>query len=296
MSLSLNINQLLDLETEEPEQLWGPPICTHNLVIVYGGTGTGKSYFTWKLAHSIATGSSFLNHKCGRPRKVLLVEGELGLATTKKRMKMIEAEAPISLRGDAFRVLSKDQCGGQLWNMSDPVMMRRYNAQIRDAEVIIIDNLMSAAFPMDRRDDEMAMWNRLMPWLFMVRDSGRTVIMVAHTNKAGVFAGVQTKMNLMDTVIELRVPEITRPVHGMEFELRYMKTRDVKKSEALPLHVEYIEGEDKVSRWVWRPLEDTRRSLVQQMKEEGLSKREVARQLNLSYREVNYAWDRWEVG
>ena len=293
--LSLTFNQVLDIETPPRTQIWGPAIMQGNLVIAYAPTGVGKSLWAWSLGYAAAVGGKFLNHVCPHAYKVLLIEGELGAVTTKKRLQMIQAASPYSVRGDHFRVLTKDQTGGTLWNMSEPEMQRRYNAQIGDADLIIIDNLMVAAAPLNRHDDEIAMWNRLAPWLFMLRDSGRTVIMVAHTNKTGVFAGVQTKMNLMDTVIELRPPETLRPIPGTEFEIHYRKTRDTKKTDALPLHVEYCEGEDGVSRWTWRPLEDSQQKMIQQMKGEGLTRREVAKQLGLSYREVQYAWDKWEV-
>lgn len=293
--LSLTFNQVLDIETPERTQIWGPAIMQGNLVIAYAPTGVGKSLWAWSLGYAAAVGAKFLNHVCPKTYKVLLVEGELGAVTTKKRLQMIQAASPYSVRGDHFRVISKDQTGGTLWNMSDPQMQHRYNAQIQDADLIIIDNLMVAASPLNRHDDEIAMWNRLAPWLFMLRDSGRTVIMVAHTNKTGVFAGVQAKMNLMDTVIELRPPETSRAIAGTEFELHYRKTRDVKKTDALPLHVQYLEGPDGVSRWSWSELQDEQYAIIQRMKCEGLTRREVAKQLGLTYRQVSFQWDKWEV-
>lgn len=293
--LSQNLNEIMDAETIEPEQLWGPAICTHNLVMVTAPTGLGKTYAVMKMTWTMASGGKFLNNTCFRTSKVLYIDGELGISTMKKRLKMIQAEAPYSPRGDYFRVLSKDHCGGRLWNISDPREQKKYNAQIRDAEVIVIDNLLSSIFPVDSRDNDVRQWERIIPWLFALRDSGRTVIMVHHTGKSGLQLGTSIKENWLDTSIELRPPAVMRPISGTEFELHYKKTRDVKRSEAMPLHVEYIEGEDKVSRWIWRPLEDSRQRLITQLKEEGMTRREVAKQLGISLREVSYAWDSMEV-
>lgn len=294
--LSQNLNQILDTETVEPNQLWGPAICTHNLAMVFAPTGLGKTYAVMKMVWTISTGGKFLNHVSHRPSKVLYIDGELGISTMKKRLKMIQAEAPFSPRGDYFRVLSKDHCGGRLWNVSDPADQKKYNQQIKDAEVIVIDNLLSSIFPIDGRDNDVRQWERIIPWLFALRDTGRTVIMVHHTGKSGLQLGTSIKENWLDTSIELRAPAVMRPVKGTEFELHYRKTRDVKKCDALPLHVEYLEGDDGVSRWSWRPLEETQHRTIQQMKDEGLTRRDVAKQLGLSYREVQYAWDKWEVG
>lgn len=294
-NLSINANELQDIETPDRHQMWGPPITEGNLVTVYASTGVGKTYAVLAMVHGMSTGTKFLRYTPSKKYKVLYIEGELGTATMKKRYNMIQAASPLSPRGDYFRVLTKDQCGGTLWNISDPEMQKRYNAQIGDADVIVIDNLMCAAFLMDKRDDEIAMWNRLAPWLFMLRDTGRTVIMIAHTNKAGVFAGVQTKMNLMDTVIELKPPEVHRPIAGTEFDLYFRKTRDVKKIDAAPMHVEYLEGPDGISRWSWSPLEDNQYATIRQMKEEGMTRRQAAKQLGMSYREIQYAWNKWET-
>lgn len=290
MTTALNLNQLLDLETVEPVSLWGPAICTHNLCMIFGGTGIGKSHLAWKLLHTISTGGRFLGQDCPRASKVLLVEGELGLSATKKRLKMIQAEAPYSPRGDHFRVLSKDHCGGRLWNLADPIDQEKYNVVIGDAQVVLIDNLLSSVFPIDRFDDDVKQWGRIIPWLFALRDSGKTVILIHHTGKSGTQLGTSVKENWLDTNIELRAPDTQRPVRGTEFELRYRKTRDVKKCDAQPMHVEYLEGEDQISRWTWRPLEDSRNDLVRSLQAEGLTRRDVAKQLGLSFREVNYAW------
>lgn len=285
-----NVNQLMDLETEEPTQLWGPAVCTHNLVMIYGGTGIGKSHFAWKMLHTIASGGRFLNHVVRQPSKALLIEGELGLSATKKRLAMIQADAPYSPRGDYLRILSKDDCGGRLWNISDPKHQKHYNAVIGDANVILIDNLLSSVFPVDKFDDDVKQWERIIPWLFMIRDSGRTVILIHHTGKSGTQLGTSIKENWLDTNIQLKLPDNPLPIRGTEFELHYRKTRDVKRCDALPLHVEYVEGGDGVSRWNWSPLEDSQKQTIQQMKAEGLTRREVAKQLGISYREVNAAW------
>lgn len=289
-----NVNQLFDMDFDHPEEVWGPAICTHNLVMIFGSTGSGKSRLVNKLLWTITSGGVFLQHECKTPRKGLLIEGELGLAATKKRFSQIKAEAPYSPKGDYLRIFSKDHSGGRLPNLSNPEDQKKYNAIIGDADVIVIDNLLSSIFPIDRHDDDVRQWERIIPWLFSIRDSGRTVILVHHTGKSGTQLGTSIKENWLDTNIQLVVPDISRPVRGTEFELHYRKTRDVKKSDAQPLHIEYLEGDDGVSRWNWSPLHTSREHSVKQLKEEGLSRRDIAKQLGLSYREVNYQWKKVE--
>lgn len=285
-----NLNQLFDMSFDQPEEIWGPAICTANLVMIFGGTGAGKTRVVQKLGWTISTTGKFLQHECRKARKVLIIEGELGLAATQRRLLEIKREAPFSPTGDYLRVFSKDHSGGRLPNLSSYEDQKRYNSIIGDADVIIIDNLLSCIFPVDRHDDDVKQWDRIIPWLFSIRDSGRTVILVHHTGKSGLQLGTSIKENWLDTNIQLVVPEIPRAIRGTEFELHYRKTRDVKKSDAQPLHVEYLEGDDGISRWFWRPLNDSQAEQIRAMKAQGMTRRQVAQQLGISYRIVNNSW------
>lgn len=286
-----NINEILDMETLAQQEYWGRVLTSSQIMMVYAPTGVGKSFFAWSLLLALSTGSRFLNHDCPKPVKVLLAEGEMGMAYTKKRLSKLLPSLPFSPRGDHFRVLSKDHCGGQLWNISNPEHQKRYNALLENVDVLAIDNLLSSAFPMHSRDTEFSMWERIAPWLFMIRDSGRSVILVHHTNKGGQQQmGASTKMNWLDTAIELRPPAIERPIAGTEFELRFAKTRDVKKSDAQPVSVQFIEDQDGNNRWIWSPIDSAQVSAVQDLKSQGKSRREVAKQTGLSFQAVDEAW------
>lgn len=287
--MSININELLAMDLPDPSHIWGPTICTHNLVMIYGPTGIGKTYVCMKLAHTIAAGGKWLAWHVDSPRRVLYVDGELGLSAIKRRYRAIQAESFYSPRGAYFRVLSRDHCGARMWNISSPKEQKLYNAEIDDAEVIIFDNLLSCSFPIDGRDDDVRQWDRIVPWFHALRASGRTVIVVHHTGKSGTQLGTSTKENWLDTNIELRAGS-RRSVAGTEFEMHFRKTRDVKRSDAQPMHVEYLQDGDGVSRWFWSPLSDERRSKVTSLKQQGMTKREVAQQLGMSFSEVEVEW------
>jgi hypothetical protein len=144
---------------------------------------------------------------------------------------------------------------------------------------------------MHSRDDDVKQWERILPWFHALRDTGRTVIVVHHTGKSGAQLGTSVKENWLDTNIELRLPLSSRPVRGTEFEWRFKKTRDVKRSDAQNMLVTYAEDEDGVSRWMWSPLNNAQTDVVRDLKAQGATRREVAKQTGLSFKEVNDAWE-----
>lgn len=295
MTKALTVNELLAMETRPAEQIWGPSICEFNIVMVFGDTGLGKSRLSYGMAYVMSCGGKLLAWEVSRPRKVLLVDTELTINAIQRRVMSYAKSHPYSPRGEYLRFLTREQCGAKMWNISDPADQRKYNEQIGDAEVIIFDNLIGCMFPMHGKDDEVAQWERVARWLYALRETGRTVIIVHHTGKSGDYLGSSVKTTLLDTNIELRPPAIRRPVQGTEFELHFRKTRDVKRADAMPLHCEYVEDEFGISRWYWRHLESSRESDVARLKADGASKREVAKALGLSLKEVGEAWEQGDL-
>lgn len=290
-----NANELVDLDAPEFCVVWGPAFCLYNLVMLYGPTGIGKTYTLMKLAHTMASGGVWLQWAVTNPVRVLYVNTELPMGSIKRRFLQIQAEAAYSPRGDHFMVLSREHCGGRMWNISSPADQTKYNEAIGDSQVIVIDNLLGSMFPLHGRDDDVAQWERVMPWLFALRDSGRMVIVVHHTGKNGTQLGTSIKENFVDTSVELRAPMVQRPIRGTEFDWIWKKTRDVKRSDAQPMHVEYAEQMDGVSRWTWEPLNNSTQNSIRELRSKGQSKREVARALGISFRDVELAWEQEEL-
>jgi hypothetical protein len=183
-----------------------------------------------------------------------------------------------------------------MWNLSNPIDQRKYLDIIGDSEVVFIDNILGCVYPTHSRDDDVSQWNRIIPWLHNLRASGKTIILLHHTGKSGQQLGTSIKEAWLDTNIELRIPQPLRLVRGLELELHYRKTRDVLRSDAAPMHVEYVQDTDSgVSRWYWKPLESAQQNTINDLKSKGMGKREVARVLGLSFREVELNWEDSEV-
>lgn len=296
MTQPVNANELLDMDTPEVYRIWGPLITLGSLVMLYGPTGSGKSRLSMALAYVMASSGKFLRYSVDEPLKVLYIDTELEFAALKRRMMEIRGWAPLSPRGDHLRFFTRAQCGPRMWNLSDPADQKKFNAIIGDSSVVFIDNILGCVYPMHSRDDDVSQWNRIIPWLHALRASGRTVILLHHTGKSGLQLGTSVKEAWLDTNIELRIPQPARLVKGLELEVHFRKTRDVMRSDAAPMHVEYLQDEGSyVSRWYWRPLESQQQDTIQDLKSKGMGKREVAKALGLSWKEVETAWEQGDL-
>ena len=77
-------------ERELPPEdfLIGSCLSTASRWLVFAPTGRGKSLFTWHLGAAVAAGSGMLNWSgTGKPRRVLIVDGEMPQGTVQKRMR-----------------------------------------------------------------------------------------------------------------------------------------------------------------------------------------------------------------
>lgn len=294
MTVGRNINQFLSLPWQQPVSLWGPLICRKNLVMFWGKTGVGKSRLVWPLGYTLAAGGQFLNHFCPAPVRVGLFDTENTDDAIARRLTAIEQAAAFKPRGDHFRILTKDDCGGVPWNISSWEGQDKLNEFAKDLDVLIIDNVLGCCLPLDRHDDDVRQWQRVTPWLFSLRDAGKAVILVHHSGKSGqAQLGTSLRENWLDTIVEIRPPENFVPINGTEFELHFNKTRDVKRIDAQPLHVQYLEY-DGVSNFVWSPLQSSKEQIVRSLKAEGLTRREVAKQTGFSLFDVKRVWDQDE--
>src|SRR4026209_2047392 len=74
---ALNIDDFLSLDIPVREKILDPVLPTKGLGMVFGSRGLGKTHFGVGVALASSSGGQFLKWKAPKPRKVLMLDGEM---------------------------------------------------------------------------------------------------------------------------------------------------------------------------------------------------------------------------
>lgn len=257
------------------------------LGMIHAATGVGKTHFSMWLAICLATGSSFFRFACPKPSHVVLVDGEMGKESLKRRLRMfaagLEKEEPTN---DYLRIITPDLCAGAVPNMADAVDRKRYDRVIPEADVIIFDNLLSCSWATNPIEREETTWKSIQRWIVELRSKGKAVIIVHHSNKAkSGQLGSSTKEHVMDWIIQLKRPVDYRMEQGAKFWMSFDKARHLFGEDPKPLSVQLLSTES-VARWEWSPLQTEIETSVYEMDRVEMRPQDIALALGISLYEV----------
>ena len=149
---------------------------------------------------------------------------------------------------------------------------------------MVIDNL-STLFR-SGRENESESWNPIAQWALKLRTQGKSIIFVHHAGKNDNQRGTSKKEDILDTVIKLKRPDDYESKEGSRFEVHFEKSRGFAGSDANPFEVKLELTENKAN-WQIKEIEDVEEIRVLEFSKEGLTQREIAKELNISPSKVN---------
>ena len=127
----------------------------------------------------------------------------------------------------------------------------------------------------------------MQPWLLRLRRVNKTVLLVDHAGRGGIAArGTSKREDVLDTIIHLKRPSDYEPDQGARFEVHLEKARGVYGDDAKPFEAQ-LETIDGADHWHVKSLEDANADRVIEATKEGLSSREIAKELGVSKSTVN---------
>ena len=271
----LTAAEFLQLELPPRQKILAPWVPEKGLVMVYSPQGMGKTLFGMSSAYVIGIGGSFLGFSAlSKPRKILYVDGEMPAPTLQERLAAIVGGFVQQPPGDDFfRILISDLSSVGLPDLASPEGQSWLDAQVGDAEVIILDNI--STLVRSGKENEAEAWLPVQSWMLGHRRAGKAIIFLHHAGKGGAQRGTSRREDVLDTVISLRRPADYLPEQGARFEVHFEKTRGFHGEEARPFEAKY-EVRDGVAVWTRTEIVDAERARVVAALKDGMSIRDVA--------------------
>lgn len=255
--LAPTLGELLAKERTPRGHLLSPWFREGESLMVYAPTGCGKSMFVLSLAIAIAGGGSVLGWKAPKPRKVLIIDGEMPEDDTTERARSLTGgitELDHDAAGQNLRIMSQQaqpiHC--MFPNLSDPEGQEWIMAEARSqkAELVILDNFSTLAECSD--ENSSASFNGIIRFLKRMKQAGIAVLLVHHSGKgakAETYRGSSRLATTFEVIIGLSPDEETTEGGVLSFRLNWDKYRGNRKSAGEALMVTAMEDDSGQLEW-----------------------------------------------
>jgi putative DNA primase/helicase len=275
------IDDFLRRQFPPREMILAPWLPVSGLAMLYAPRGAGKTHVALGVAYAGASGGKFLRWEAPKPRKVIIIDGEMPASALQERIARITAEEAQEPPDPSFlRILASDLHRDGLPDLSDPASHPRFNDAIGDAELVIVDNLSTLC--RTGRENEAESWGQVQGWALSKRREGKSVLFVHHAGKGGAQRGTSRREDVLDTVICLRRPQDYNPEEGARFEVHFEKARGFMGADAEP-----FEASLGANGWLIRDLSQAIQDQVIALADEGLKQRDIAKELGKGLGTVN---------
>jgi putative DNA primase/helicase len=271
--------ELLTMELAPREYILQPVLQTQGTGMLYSKRGVGKTFLSLAIGCSVAAGTMFLRWSAPKPRRVLYVDGEMPAVTMRERIAAIVAGMDAEMDPSFFRLVTPDLQPEGIPSLSGTVGQMMIEDQLGETELVILDNL--SALCRGGKENEAESWLPIQQWVLSLRRRGVSVLFDHHAGKGGNQRGTSSREDILDTVIALRHSEDYNPADGAQFEVHFEKARNAYGADVEPFQVR-METRDGAAIWLMSSLEDVTEGKAGALFDDGLSVRDVAKELNIS--------------
>lgn len=278
---ALPLGDFLSRSFPPKEMLLAPWLPAKGLALVFAPRGIGKTHFALGAAYAVATGGAFLRWIAPKPKRVLLLDGEMPAVTLQERLAhIVERAAHEPPTHDFVRVLAADLCEFGIPDISTKEGQRELEPHQGEAELIIVDNISTIC--RSGKENESESWGMVQDWALQQRRAGRSVLFVHHAGKGGEQRGTSKREDVMDRVIKLSLPDDYSPADGARFVVTFTKSRGFVGPAAEPFEAALRDGA-----WSIKAMEDDLAARAVEMRDEGMTQRAIGAELGCSAARVN---------
>jgi hypothetical protein len=287
----VGLQDFIEMDLPARDKILAPWMMTQSLNMIHGWRGVGKTHVSLGISYAIACGGEFINWKADKPRRVLLVDGEMPASALQERLAAIIASTGVEPKPGLLSIITPDLQTGVMPDLSTLSGQEAINeaAERVNAEVIVLDNL-SCLVRGGGRENDAESWVAVAGWALLQRQKGRSVLFIHHSGKNGLQRGTSKREDLLDVVISLRRSSDYDPASGACFEIHYEKARHLCGPDVDPIEAKLIVDSAGLSTWEWRSVADSTFDRVVSLANEGLSQREITNELEVHRSTVSRAW------
>lgn len=249
---SYNIKDFMQLQIPQAEYILHPILCERRHVMIYAPRGIGKTWFSLSLGYSAATGKTLIGrYPAMKPCRVVYIDGEMPVDDLQRRLaKITGGDIPPEFE-ENFRILTHDLCEGPMPSIASSLGQDEYEPFIKNADVIILDNV-SSLMPHTNENDSEG-WGQVKEWSFDLRRRGKSVVFIHHAGKNGQQRGTSAREDHLDVVLALKHPPGLRTDQGARFNVHFEKARGFFGQDATPFSLEMSTTENGI-KWHYKPL------------------------------------------
>ncbi len=282
----ITLDDFLLKDIKPREMILAPIISEKGAVMIHAYRGIGKTHIALGIAYAVATGTNFLCWKAEKPRKVLLVDGEMPEHALQMRLRALKkANGNKPEQADYFQIIARDFQDEPMPSLNSPEGQEMVNNCLDGVDLLILDNL-STLCP-DIKENDADSWSSMQGWLLQLRSRNIAVLIVHHSGKGGLQRGTSRKEDILDTVITLERPKDYSPKEGARFTVTYEKARGIFGAEAEPFEVE-LEMVDGKAVWHCTPIIDGVAERITQLSKEKKSVRKIGDEIGIPASTVQY--------
>jgi hypothetical protein len=278
----IDLQQFLTVELPQRENIIDPVLPTQGLVMVFGFRGTGKTFFALTMAYGVASGGELFGRwTVKEPRRILYIDGEMPAKSMQDRLARIKAGSDTQPEPGFFNLITPDLIPfGHMPNLATSEGQSLLEPHLHGIDLIVVDNL--ATLARAGRENEAESWLPVQGWLLAQRRAGRSVLLVHHAGKGGDQRGTSSREDILDTTIRLSRPTDYNPTQGARFMVDLTKARGVTGEDAEPFEARLIQTPESGLAWEVCSVEDRRISQVAELKDSGMSIRDIAAELGMA--------------
>jgi hypothetical protein len=290
----VDVHDFLATALPARQEILSPWLLSQSLNMIHSWRGVGKTHVALGIAFAVASGGSFLHWQAAAAREVLYVDGEMPASALQERLAAINLSASTEPQPGKLKLVTPDLQRGPVPDLATPEGQASINAVLGEAELIILDNLSCLARSGGRENDAES-WLPVAQWALQMRASGRSVLFIHHSAKAGQQRGTSKREDLLDTVLRLKEPSDYRHGEGARFEVHYEKARNLHGELTVPIEARLTQGTNRQALWTFRRVDESTFERVVALANEGLKRAEIAQELECNRSTVFRHWRKAEA-